>query len=265
MPSPTASDRSRRTPRERRQRRLVLLVAAIAALALVAGLTVGSLLPRDDDGAAGPPPAPTTEPPPTTETPVEPTTGPEEDAEASPDGPLTAIPDDFPLVLEVPDADVERPSRDLDGASVEICGEQLWPEQARVDRLATVASAPERVEVRELTTFSDADIAVAVLDRVRSTVAGCASSGGGSGEAGDVVVTPLETETGDDAVTVGLTQGSGQPGGTVHQMVRVGNAILVATSDGELTASSLDGVAEQLAEQGRTTTDAMCVFTEAGC
>lgn len=183
---------------------------------------------------------------------------------ASSEAGAAEIPEDFPLAVGFvagADESVTEPDRSIDSLTLgDLCGSQAWPGDA-TDQLAVRLVGIEHYETRELVTYSTADQAVAALERVRQTVRDeCPAAGEREGK----VFTELSADTGYDGYTLGQTYVDGL-GGSVHQFVRVGRAVLATESGGELSEASLEPTSDQLTADNSAVTALMCVWTDAGC
>jgi hypothetical protein len=180
-----------------------------------------------------------------------------------------AIPADFPLDVDlalVAEGEKSGPDPDAEGVLLtELCATTAWPPADGVDRLAVRVTGPEYVMVRELVTFGSASEATAALAGVRTALAACPEAPA-SDPANDRTFTELEAEPGyEDAVTFGQIYREGTGGG-VYQFIRVGNAVLATLAGGEYyLPPSLQAGADYLTEENLAVTDAMCLWTEAGC
>ncbi len=196
--------------------------------------------------------------------PAEPTTPPATDR---------GIPDDFPIDWDLVDmtgdgGEIDGPGPDARGATeVSPCDRVAWP-VAGVDRLAFTTTGPEFEESRELVLFASADEAVAVMEGVRSAVAACPSEINelDPTDSPEQVWDLLDTDTGYDSVAFSLTYADGMPGGIIHQLTRVGRAIVAVDTAGEYArGNSVTYALTRLDEITSHLTPAMCAFTEAGC
>lgn len=239
---------------DQRRRRRTAGVGVAAALLLAAAVTVPNLLADPVVPAGTPTSDPTTAPTPT----ADPTTP--DGTDDQPDPAATPIPTDFPLARHLPTGPDYQQVDPAQAAGIEVCGHVLWPAAAAQSRAAMVVG-PEHTELRWLGVLADADQAVALLADTRAALAGCATTGTGDA----LAVVPLTGGTGYDEVTVALVQADGSLGGEVVQLIRVGSAVLLSVSGGELTAESAQGTADLLTAQSADLAAAMCVVTAAGC
>lgn len=183
----------------------------------------------------------------------------------------TSIPDGFPLnrgQRNVEDGSTPTPTRDGIGVlPVQLCGDQRWPADP-TDRLLSTTDAPEHIEARELATFADAATAVEVMSRLRKSVRDCPKepTTGPGGEQTNWVHTELERDPGYESLTWSRALEGGQtPGLQVHQLVRVGNAILALSLTTEATQTTAPAQADELTAYSRKLAPELCVFTEDGC
>lgn len=193
------------------------------------------------------------------------------DPESSPEGPveegLAGIPEGFPLAAGLtPDSEgqFEGPSASTEGIlPQELCDRTVFPLEG-VERLAVIAGGIEYSYRRELTTFATTDEAVAAVADVRSAVAACPANTGATAFETQIF-TVLEGDTGyEDSVIFGMTYGEGL-GGTVHEVIRVGHAVLVTYATAEMSIASLQPAADIMTEDNRAITAAMCLWTADGC
>jgi hypothetical protein len=192
-----------------------------------------------------------------------PATSPTESATSQP-GPQL-IPDGFPLAvgMEPDSGDFDRsdPSRDAEGVGeVEMCGRVVWPVEGAAggsDRLVTHVEGPEYYDAREVVAYADSEVALNAMAPIRRAAKDCRSDE-------TEVWTPLETDTGHDTVTMGLSYTEGL-GSSVFQLTRVGSAILLVMTYGEGSLESLPRQAREVTGITEQIAPAMCAFTAAGC
>lgn len=178
---------------------------------------------------------------------------------------VTAVPDDFPLAVGLPedggDFEVSEPSADAAGmGEVEMCGAVVWPivgTAGGTNRLVVGATGPEYFDGRELVVHADAEVATHAMAAIRRAAKDCRS-------VDHQVWTVLERDTGYDTVTMGLTYADGL-GSSVFQVTRVGSARLMVSTYGEGSLASLDQQADQVTGTTGKIVPAMCVFTKTGC
>jgi hypothetical protein len=190
---------------------------------------------------------------------------------ASPAAVDARIADDFPLDAGFPaqsemGADgYEGPARDLDPVELRACGEPL-PDPAHEDRLLARYSSAEDYRTRQLTTYADAEAAVAASRALVAAVRDCPDELRESDghtvhrEVRDLAVggeswAVLERDTLDGAET---------PFGSTVVVVRVGSAVLLVEHGGHAgypTPENLDALLASTSEP----VAAMCAFTVAGC
>jgi hypothetical protein len=257
--------------RMRRRRNAAAVVAGVAAVAVIAA-PIALFAGRDDSSAPSPAPPATS----TTSTPdVDPTTPPTPE-------PITAlvkeIPEGFPLAAGWPDdseAESEEmglkgPNRSLRSLGFTSCGDTL-DDTVYVDRLRADWTNVEDYRSRQLTTYADADQAVAAVKALTDFHRECPTENAGEGY---TRVTEVQrTEVGGESwavVTHFEFDGAPAVGLTITQVIRLGRAVLIDTTaneggagpdpDGEVEAQ-LDKMTSATAEP----VSRMCVFTEAGC
>lgn len=257
------SEVRRRGDRLRRRPAGLTALAAAAAVAIIA--TSGVVLAGGTDRSAPDPapPAPTQSR--TQETDGEPTPAPD-----PPPARTTTIPDNFPidLNLESPEGDpVSGPAPDAEGINpIEVCGQEGFFE-GWVERIATRATGPEFLDGRELLTFPDEVAAGSEVTAFRDAVVGCSPQRDPAAgpEEPTRVWTLHDLEAGEDSFAASLTLEEFL-GSSVLHVVRVGNAVLVAQTDGEGELTST--VPLILAEREpliREIAREMCVFVEGDC
>ncbi|MEQ6900963.1 hypothetical protein [Nocardioides sp. YIM 152588] len=179
-----------------------------------------------------------------------------------------AIPADFPLNLGQTAVDPESgeefvptPGRDLDVVRPDLlCGMPIGA-PAPADHLVSVGRDFEWVDARELVLFADAAEASAYLDGLRSAVADCRVD---RRPGGAVRLTEHQYSTGYDDLYFSETATAGVGGGA-YQLLRVGAAVLVRYTGGDMGAPAEEEYLAYLAEQNRPIALRMCLFTAAGC
>jgi hypothetical protein len=173
------------------------------------------------------------------------------------------IPAEFPLDVGFgtgSDVSVTGPSSSADGVSfADLCQTDAWPGSGGTDRLAVRLEGIEYSVTRELVTYGSAQEASAVVTALSDAVAACPRDE-------DRRFRTLEANTGyPSSVTFGFTYEQGL-GGAVHQVVRVGRAVLATVETGEYAPESLAAGVQSLTGDNREITDLMrCSWTEAGC
>lgn len=176
-----------------------------------------------------------------------------------------SIPADFPLAAGMPgrgDSDVDfRPPAAEDDAfgEVEVCGRGVWPVGTAGDasQLVTSASGPEWFEGRRLTLHADTEVATDALSAIGGAVARCRAHG-------NQVWTPLESDLGDESVTVGLTYSDGL-GSSVLQFTRLGPAVLLVTTSGEGALADLPAQAAEVTGTTQALLGKMCALEGVTC
>lgn len=177
----------------------------------------------------------------------------------------TPIPEDFPLadgLDETEESDVTGPSADAEAGRVfDVCGTDIWSPDGLTDRLAVRETGIEYLEARELDVFPTSDEPAESVTLVREAVRDCARI---EGESYGYTVKVLDGPEGYDSVTWGAFADEGLDGG-VYQITRVGSAVLVLYSAGEMSETSLQQVADDMTTTTLELAPEMCVFTEDGC
>jgi hypothetical protein len=256
-PLPAAEVR-RRDDRLRRRNSTLLVVASAVAVAAVV-VTPLALAGNDDAGRPPgfPTPTPTPSPSPTMIT------------SAAVDGAwLVTIPADLPL-------GTGYPPKNADGTPVEVaevggslplmlCGREVATDVGLLDAAQAAYTAPGDARSRDLVLYESGEAASRALATVRSSVEGCAEETIG---ATDQVRREFPYDAGDE--TLGWTEryrtdGAFDTGLTVYQVVRVGNALLLATTYGENAGPgvSMTKVAQAVATDAAPVVRAMDLFAE---
>ena len=150
---------------------------------------------------------------------------------------LASVPEDFPLAegfparnedgTDVGDLDHSRDQR------IELCGSAGWSQTDGLDSASVSYTAPEDTRARFLTLYPDDTAAGDALQRLRDAVAGCKAEEVGGTEQ---VYAPFDYTAGEASYAWTQrfrTSGTFDTGLVVYQAVRVGNALLVASSYGE--------------------------------
>ena len=261
------SEVRRRGDRLRRRNQALAAVGGVAAIALIA--TPIALLAGGPPKALQPVDTPT---PTTTQTPTSPPTA----ATESPQPTRGDIPAGFPLAAGFPDpSQAEEPEKALQGpnrtlAPVEYsaCGQPV-PDPGHADRVVAKYENAEDYRTRSLTTYPDADAAVAAVQAMVGAWQSCPEDPVRT----DGFVTHREVRrlnVGGESWAIlerDTMDGGASPFGATTVLVRLGRAIFIEdraghagypSGDGQASIDDvIDGAAEPLA--------AMCAFTEAGC
>ncbi|MGH3333369.1 MAG: hypothetical protein ACRDPJ_18890, partial [Nocardioidaceae bacterium] len=219
-------------------------------------------------------PGPTTKSP--SPVPATPTSTPEDGTEL-PGGWVTQIPGDFPL-----DHGLPQPGGDNGGGestedlvtswTFQPCRGSAYPsDEARTDFRGVAQPGPASRHVRQLALYPDAATAARLLDEFEDELGRCPNHQ--SGDGGEDIWRKYGTDydAGDDgfAIVSHYEQDEMLTTSASHFVaVRVGNAVLVSTYDGEFGAARPELVEEtdhQARKDVSATVDAMCVFAEGGC
>ncbi|QIX25850.1 hypothetical protein ncot_03995 [Nocardioides sp. JQ2195] len=209
--------------------------------------------------------------------PLEPSSAdPDQDTGSSGDVPTT-IPAGFPLADGWPDDSAAEPGRDngLKGPSRTLGSldfmacEQAWSEPEHTDRLRADWNDVEDYRSRQLTTYADADAAVAAVEGLVAQQQACTEDP----VRDDGYVTTREVRevpVGGEAwafLERDTLNGSESPFGESTVVVRVGSAVLVIRDGGHAGYPSGDGQAQidEMTSQAATVVDELCSFTVAGC
>lgn len=181
------------------------------------------------------------------------------------------IADDFPLADGFPERS-ERgekgytgPNRTIDPIAYDVCGEPL-PNPAFRDRLLAGYESAEDYRTRQLTTYADADAAVAASRAIIQAFEDCRTEGPDSeGYTSEREVQKLTLGGESWAVLDRATFDGGQtPFGGTLIVVRVGRAVLIEDHGGHAGYPTPDGI-QELSQRLATPIAAMCAFTVAGC
>lgn len=173
--------------------------------------------------------------------------------------------DGFPERSENGEKGYTGPNRTLDPITYDLCGEPL-PDPAHRDRLLAGYASAEDYRTRQLTTYDDADAAVAASRAVIQTFEDCATEGpDADGYTSEREVQKLTLGGESWAVLDRATfDGSETPFGSTLLVVRVGRAVLIEDHAGHAGYPTADGIRE-LSDRLATPIAAMCAFTVAGC
>lgn len=182
------------------------------------------------------------------------------------------IPDDFPLAQGWPDPGgdgaITGPDRDQEALQRLVCDE-LAPDPAYADRLSAVYSAPEDYRIRQLTTYADADAAVAAVADIVGAYQACPREA--VDEVGYVTNYELQQlDIGGESWAIlakDTMEGGETPFGSTTIIVRVGRAVLLLEHGGHAGypgGDAQDSIEATLAQAAVPIAE-MCLFTDAGC
>lgn len=182
----------------------------------------------------------------------------------------TTIPAGFPLNigqrsvdLNTGETSVPTPTRDSEGpGTLYLCSKSpVVTSYDGIDRLVSVATSGEYMDARELVLFADATEAVNYLNAARAAVTECPSRH----EPGDLVeFTPHDYSTGYDDFYFSDNIDGELCCGT-YQYLRVGAAVLVRYTGGEVAGPADDESLEFLARDNLRLARRMCLFALDGC
>ncbi|KQZ67375.1 hypothetical protein [Nocardioides sp. Root151] len=209
--------------------------------------------------------------------PLEPSEVDPDQGSGSSDDVPTTIPDDYPLgtgwpddsVAETEELGLQGPNRTLESLPFNACGE-TWQEPEYADRLRAEWTNAEDYRARQLTTYADADAAVAAVADLIAMMQACPEDPvrddgyvtkrtvrkipfGGEGWA------ILERDTLD---------GGDSPLGGSTMVIRNGLSVLVIRHDGHSGYPGTDngqGQVDRQTSEASQAIAAMCRFTVAGC
>lgn len=173
----------------------------------------------------------------------------------------TRVPAGFPLTQDLPRSDDGMPSyatreigRVVDDPS--FCGKPTHLEGARIDRVGAWSSAPDRGESRVLHLYPDARTAQRRFARLEEGARSCAGDRvSRSGLPGEQRVRVETTVTDGDHVEESA----------VTQVVRVGNAVLVASLSRTGPVGSMDVLVAGQEEGLAPVAEKLCVFAASPC
>jgi hypothetical protein len=182
------------------------------------------------------------------------------------------IPDEFPLATGWPEPDndneITGPDRGEDPVELSVC-DVVVPDAAHTDRMRADYSAPEDYRTRQLTTYDDADAAVAAVTSIVDAFRACPQDS--VDEAGYVTHHDVQRlDVGDESWAIlarDTFDGSDTPFGATTIIVRVGSAVLVLDHGGHGGYPSGNGQAgvETTLTEASVPIAEMCVFAVAGC
>lgn len=261
--TPLPPSEVRRLGDRRRARRTaataVASVAVIAAVATPIALLSGQGEPDQPPTTSGPTSTGRTDP-------------------APPDGWVTTIPGDFPIIQGYPAEDEERdPTVATPGRGgvdePEVCGNPVPLYDGLAERLGGRYEGPEDFRARSLITFPDARTARAVLENAGEVVGSCQKEKPEEGSNTTVFYDLHDVPAGDESLV--FTQryyvdevGGWAPGLGVTAIILVGNALLVTTehNEGGGSDSAIANAAQHLAGKGSDDLVArMCVYALEPC
>ncbi len=262
----SAAEVRRRGDRQRRRRAAAQVLGGAAAVAVV---TVGAVTVADGS------PSSSREVPPASQGPS-PSPAPSPSEQSS--GPVTRVPDGFPLDEDMAEAaSVKGPSRNaLWLTDMTLCGDVVpySPADVATDAIGVMHDDTGYSQRRQLMVYPDAATAHRMARDLVDTFEGCPRYDTDTGDTGhgEALNEVTPRELGDEAWTVkngAMFNGAPTIGEDIYAVVRVGNAVLYSWAGGETAGltnppgferdarAELDGLAGPVA--------AMCVFTEAGC
>lgn len=183
---------------------------------------------------------------------------------------------DFPLAAGWPDDStaetkemgLEGPNRNLESLEFRACGKVLAdPEHA--DRLRANWTNPEDYRTRQLTTYTDADEAVAAVADLIAAQKACPQDPERA-DGYETQRTVRRVEAGGEAWAIlerDTMNGAASPFGASTLVIRTGHAVLVIQNAGHGGYPDGNGQSQidALLNQAERPIAAMCAFTEAGC
>jgi hypothetical protein len=176
----------------------------------------------------------------------------------------TTVPPELNVDAELPEPETEL---SYDGVAMRLCGAELFPTTGILDRRAVSSTGPEYAEIRDLRVFADDHAAHRFLVRIRLAVAACPEQNVGgtlwrhllqpSALGGQETLTAVQTFETDGVVA---------PAANWWEVARVGNAVLLTGSGGELMPGRpLDLAIREHARGVQPIVRSMCVFAAGGC
>lgn len=195
--------------------------------------------------------------------PESPETAPAKVTEIAADFPLA---DGFPAQSELGADGYAGPNRTIDPVAIEACGARL-PDPGHRDRLLARYESAEDYRTRQLTTYADADAAVAASRAFVEAFGRCPVDPrpDDAGYVSEREVQDLSLGGESWALLDRATMdGHATPFGSTALVVRVGRAVLIEEQTGHAGYPSARGVTE-LGDRLATPIAAMCAFTVAGC
>ena len=256
--------------RMRRRRNAAAAVAGVAAVAVIAA-PIALYAGRDGSSAPSPAPSPSS------------TTG-SPDVDVNPPSPepitvlLREIPEGFPLAAGWPDDDqaeseemgLKGPNRTLDSLPFTMCG-NTFDDPEYVDRLRAQWTNVEDYRGRQLTTYADADEAVAAVRALTDFYGACPSEEGSDGYTR--VSEVRRTQVGGESwalVTHYEFDGAPAVGLTITHVIRLGRAVFFDTvanegGAGQNRDAEIQNQLDAMTSASAQPVSRMCAFTEAGC
>lgn len=174
--------------------------------------------------------------------------------------------DGFPEQSELGAEGYQGPNRTLDPLGIEVCGSPL-PDLPHRDRLLASYQSAEDGRTRQLTTYADADAAVAASRAFVEAFRACPvdPEPDETGYVSERTVQDLTLGGESWALLDRATLDGGEtPFGSTLVVVRVGRAVLIEDHGGHAGYPSAEGIAE-LSDGLSVPIAAMCAFTVAGC
>lgn len=248
--------------RRRRRRLTAATGTALLAVATFAGGVYAAISPMGQQPPEPVAPAPTTRP----SEPASP------DPTPDPAPAPTTIPPDYRIDGNLPDygsdGSTQGPNADVAVRDLTLCGEAVFPGDVDpVDRLGVVYEAPEYEHVRLVQLYGDASEADAVMQQIADAVASCPEMEYESDISPDLTGATLydleTTSVGDNSFVVTTQyEVGGEPtlGMELHQLVRVGSAVLLVaeTNEGDPRSETVDDATAELTDTARTLAEDLC-------
>jgi len=252
--------------RMRRRRNATAAVAGVAAVAVIAA-PIALFAGRDNMSSPTPAPPSSTSGSPDVEVTTAPTPEPIRVL-------VKEIPDGFPLAAAWPDDDqaeseeqgLTGPNRTLDSLLLTLCG-SAFDDPEYVDRLRASWTNPEDYRDRQLTTYADADQAVAAVRALTDFYRACPQEEEGSD--GYTRVTEVRrTQVGGEswALMKGYEfKGAPAIGLEIIHVIRLGRAVLIDQTANEGSIADFELQLDAMTSDSGVPVSRMCAFTEAGC
>ncbi|RJS46511.1 sensor domain-containing protein [Nocardioides cavernaquae] len=215
------------------------------------------------------------EPPSTTITPTVTPSVTDSAEPAPPGGWRTTIPDDFPLLHDLPERNDQGEETTTTSRLVlepmDFCGTTPWSYTGTVAHKGVDFNGPEDYRDRVIATYSDARAAQLALDGARDSATGCDEETA-DGTTKRNTVWGAQIPASDDTFLITTRyQMAGttgyMPGMTTLLVTRVGNALFLTTesNEGGMTDEQTSSAVEEMVGWSGTMTAAMCIYASDPC
>lgn len=172
----------------------------------------------------------------------------------------------FPSQSEMGADGYAGPNRTIDPVAIEVCGSPL-PDHSHRDRLLARYESAEDYRTRQLTTYADADAAVAASRAFVAAFRDCPVDPEPDSEGYRSEREVQDLALGGESWALldrAKKDGGETPFGFTVVVVRVGRSVLIEEQTGHAGYPSADGISD-LGERLAAPLAAMCAFTAAGC